>query len=66
MENLYKEILYIKMKEHQTQEDKEKIQKLQQEIDFLQKKSEKKIMDLPDMGYMEWLEYKEKENEKKI
>ena len=62
MEDLYKKILFIKMKESQTQEDKEKIQKLQQEIDFLKRKSEKKNVDLPDLGYMEWLDLKDKEN----
>lgn len=61
MEHIQKEILYLKMKETQTQEDKQKIQKLQQELDFLRKKSEKKNYDLPDLGYMEWLDLKDKD-----
>ena len=57
--DISKEILELKLKDRQTQESKIKIQKLQQELDFLREKSKEERKDIPDLGYMEWLDFKE-------
>jgi hypothetical protein len=57
--DISKEILELKLKDTQTQESKLKIQKLQQELDFLRKKSKEEREDIPDLGYMDWLDFKE-------
>ena len=57
--DISKEILELKLKDNKTQESKLKIQKLQQELDFLRNKSKEEREDIPDLGYMEWLDFKE-------
>jgi hypothetical protein len=57
--DISKEILELKLKDKQTQESKLKIQKLQQELDFLREKSKEEREDIPDLGYMDWLDFKE-------
>lgn len=57
--DISKEILELKLKDRQTQESKIKIQQLQQELDFLREKSKEERKDIPDLGYMEWLDFKE-------
>ena len=56
--DISKEILELKLKDTQTQESKLKIQKLQQELDFLREKSKDERQDIPDLGYMDWLDFK--------
>lgn len=53
-----KKILELKLKDNKTQEIKLKIQKLQQELDFLKEKSKDERQDIPDLGYMDWLDFK--------
>lgn len=62
MKDINKKILEIKLKDNQSQEDKLKIQKMQQELDFLRNKSKDQRLDIPDIGYEEWLEFKDREN----
>lgn len=57
--DISKEILELKLKDTQTQESKLKIQKLQQELDFLRSKSNEEREEIPDLGYMDWLDFKE-------
>jgi hypothetical protein len=57
--DISKEILELKLKDRQTQESKLKIQKLQQELDFLRSKSNEEREEIPDLGYMDWLDFKE-------
>ena len=57
--DISKEILELKLKDTQTQESKLKIQKLQQELDFLISKSKDERKEIPDLGYMDWLDFKE-------
>ena len=57
--DISKEILELKLKDNKTQESKLKIQKLQQELDFLRNKSKEEREDIPDLGYMDWLDFKE-------
>lgn len=56
--DISKEILELKLKDRHTQESKLKIQKLQQELDFLRSKSKDEREDIPDLGYMDWLDFK--------